>query len=139
MQDIGMSLVNERKAEVSRNAGGDQKLRQSRDLLSILVKANMSSSPRDKLSDVDLLGRAYIMYTACSSLTLSLQKSLHSCSLDRIRPPPSLRGLCINYVFINLFKISYARNVARSRSQLVAQGMHPSRQTTSPLSTSYLY
>jgi hypothetical protein len=36
---------------------GSEKLKAGRDLLSLLVKANMSSSPRERMSDADMLGR----------------------------------------------------------------------------------
>ena len=63
MQRSGMELFQERKAEVLREARGVVEKRdlQSRDLLTLLIKANMATDIPDsqRLSDEDVLARTY--------------------------------------------------------------------------------
>ena len=65
MHDIGMQLVAEKKAAIQRElAESKEKGRndmRSRDLLTLLLKANMATDIPDsqRLSDDDVLGREY--------------------------------------------------------------------------------
>ena len=65
-----MKLIEEKKAEVLKAASGGAgslDALKSRDLLTLLIKANMSEDvPEERrLSDEDVLARAYSIYPSC--------------------------------------------------------------------------
>jgi cytochrome P450 len=64
MDRVGLQLVREKKAAVA-NEGSDS-LKNSRDLLSLLIRANMSEDPSQRLSDYDVMAREYLTQNGCT-------------------------------------------------------------------------
>ena len=58
---VGMKLVREKRAEVLKTASDSTDALRSRDLLTLLIKANMSADVPEsrRLSDEDVLARTY--------------------------------------------------------------------------------
>ena len=98
MRRIGTQLIQEKKAQIqremseSKNGSFAQKELQGRDLLTLLLKANMATDIPDsqRLSDEDVLAREYL---ACGSVnscltTTSSYRGAHvrrSCPLRHVR------------------------------------------------------
>jgi hypothetical protein len=58
MDRVGEQLLREKKAAVA--SGQDETSKTSRDLLSLLVRANMASDTAHRMSDKDVLAREHL-------------------------------------------------------------------------------
>ena len=71
MRRIGMQLIAEKKADIMRATAEGKEKPRSRDLLTLLLKANMATDipENQRLSDEDVLGREYRRLPSVSVLS----------------------------------------------------------------------
>ena len=95
MRRIGTQLIQEKKAQIqremseSKNGSFAQKELQGRDLLTLLLKANMATDIPDsqRLSDEDVLAREYLSFGSVTScLTMGPTPSLRGAHVSRSCP-----------------------------------------------------
>ena len=83
MRRIGMQLIAEKKADIMRAAAEGKEKPRSRDLLTLLLKANMATDipENQRLSDEDVLGREHRQF----SFFIVLADGIVTCFIQRYR------------------------------------------------------